>query len=175
MELTTEEISEKTGVIAGDIGRGLVAGLAGTAVLTLAQVVDMKVTDRQPSDSPVQAVKKVLGVQPTDEDHKKSLTSMIHLTYGTVWGLARALIKTTTGLKTWQADIAHLGAVWGTALIMLPSLKVAPPVKQWGWKEIVKDGILHAVYSIAAGFVFDKLYQYSCDHRSTSLNYGTEK
>jgi len=41
--------------------------------------------------------------------------------------------------------------------VMLPAIDVAPPVKVWGGKEIGKDGLMHLVYAVAAGLVYDAI------------------
>jgi len=48
----------------------------------------------------------------------------------------------------------HFGLVWGSELTMLPKLEVAPPVKEWGGKELGIDAFHHAVYAVATGAVF---------------------
>ena len=40
---------------------------------------------------------------------------------------------------------------------MPPSLKIAPPLKEWSKKEILIDALHHAVYAVAAGIVYDAL------------------
>lgn len=149
------------GKVSAKIGKGLLAGLAGTAAITASQIVLMKVTGKGPSDSPAKAAEKVLHIEPSGEGetkkkNKKKLTNLVHWFYGTAWGTARGLLG-SAGIKGIPATVLQFGAVWGTAMIMLPALKVAPPVKKWGFAEIAKDAFHHAVYAAAAGLVFDRL------------------
>jgi hypothetical protein len=145
-----------TGEIAFALGKGIIAGLAGTAAISVAQMIDMKVTGREPSDAPAKAVNKVLNVEATDEEQKEKFIQEVHWTYGTLWGLARGVLD-LMGVRGARACAAHWAAIWGTEMIMLPSLKVAPPVKEWGGKEIAKDGLMHVVYAVAAGTVYDAI------------------
>ncbi len=47
--------------VASGIGIGLVAGLAGTVAMTAAQMIEMQITGREPSDMFYKAVKKTFG------------------------------------------------------------------------------------------------------------------
>ena len=138
------------------IGVGLLAGLAGTAAITISQMIEMKVTKRPPSTAPAEAVSKVLDVKPTEEDKKEKVSQEVHWTYGTSWGIARGLIA-FTGLKGIPASLIHFTAIWGAALIMLPSLKLAPPIQEEDAKTISTDVLHHAVDAIATGIVYDAI------------------
>jgi len=144
------------GKIAFALGKGIIAGLAGTAAISIAQMIEMKITKREPSDTPAKAVNKVLNVEATDEAHKEQFVQQVHWTYGTLWGVTRGVLD-LCGMKGMPGTAAHWAAVWGTEMIMLPSIDVAPPVKEWGAKEISKDGMLHLVYAVAAGLVYDAI------------------
>lgn len=138
------------------IGKGLVAGLVGTAAMTVSSTVEMKLRGRGGSDAPAQAAGKVLGVEPTGEKEKKRFSNVIHWSYGTGWGIARGLIG-EAGLRGLPASAVHFAAIWGTALNMLPALEVAPPPQKWGAEEIAIDAFHHAVYAAAAGAAYDAI------------------
>jgi hypothetical protein len=40
---------------------------------------------------------------------------------------------------------------------MLPALRVAPPVPEWGRKEIAIDGFNHLVYAVATNVAYEAL------------------
>src|SRR5215213_2338795 len=75
------------GNIAGKIGRGLVAGLAGTAMITVSQIIEMRLNDRKPSTTPAEAASQVLGVhnvlEKADDSQKQNLSQVVHWGYGT--------------------------------------------------------------------------------------------
>jgi hypothetical protein len=58
------ELGPWIGIVTGAVGRGLFAGLIGTVVMTVVQLVEIKLTGRQPSTAPADAAAKVLGVEP---------------------------------------------------------------------------------------------------------------
>lgn len=138
------------------LGIGLVAGLVGTAAITVSQLIEMRIRGRKPSNSPAKAVSMVFAIHPDDAPAEARLSTLAHWGYGTSWGAARGLM-TVFGLRGPWADALHWGAVQGTAFIMLPGLKVAPPVREWGAQEILIEGLHHVVYVTAVGLTADAL------------------
>jgi hypothetical protein len=144
------------GAIAADVGKGLAAGLVGTAAMTVSSTVEMKLRGRKPSSAPADAAAKVLGVQPVGEDEKQRFATIVHWAYGTSWGAVRGLLA-ALGLRGPAAAAAHLGAVWGTEVVTLPALRVAPPVTEWGATEVAIDLWHHAVYATTTSLAYEWL------------------
>jgi hypothetical protein len=144
------------GALGGAIGKGLLAGIAATAVMTLSQMIEMKITKRQASDAPVKVAEDTAGVKPATPQDKNQLSQELHWSYGIAWGVARGLIG-LTGLKGLPATLLHFGAVWGTAIIMLPKHNAAKPINEQEPKDIAIDVLHHGVYAITAGLVYDAL------------------
>jgi hypothetical protein len=144
------------GALGSAIGKGLLAGIAATAVMTLSQMIEMKITKRQASDAPVKVAEDTAGVKPATPQDKKQLSQELHWSYGTAWGAARGLIG-LTGLKGIPATLLHFGAVWGTALIMLPKHNAAKPINKQEPRDIAIDVLHHGVYAITAGLVYDAI------------------
>lgn len=142
--------------ITATVAKGLAAGAAGTAVMTCIQLLEMKASGRQPSKAPAQAVEKILAMEPRSERREQQLSQGVHWLYGSSWGVPRALMP-LLGLRGAKATGVHLAMVWGTALAMLPSLKIAPPATQWSKKTLLKDLAMHAAYAAAAGAIADRL------------------
>ena len=144
------------GEAASAVGRGLLAGLAGTAAMTISSTVEMKLRGREASGAPAEAAGKVLGVEPTGDREKARFANIVHWGYGTSWGAVRGLIG-FGGLSGAAAALTHFVAIWPAELVMLPSLGVAPPPWQWGTTEIGIDAFHHLIYVSAAGAAFDAL------------------
>lgn len=145
-----------TGKIALALGKGIIAGLAGTAAITLSQAIEMKLNKKKPSKAPADVASKVLDVEAKTEEDEEQFAQEVHWSYGTTWGIARGVLD-LAGLTGPAATLLHWGAVWGTAMILLPSMDEAPPVDQWSASEIAKDGFHHLVYALAAGLVYDAI------------------
>ncbi|HJP62497.1 MAG TPA: hypothetical protein VJ844_03605 [Mucilaginibacter sp.] len=144
------------GELGGAIGKGILAGLAGTAVITLSQMIEMRLTKREPSEAPVKVAEQVTDVKPANKEVKEKVSQEIHWAYGTSWGIVRGLIG-LTGVRGVPAIAAHFAAIWGTALVMLPSFKAGPKITEEEPKAIAIDAMHHMVYAIAAGFTYDAL------------------
>jgi hypothetical protein len=143
--------------LAEALGTGLVAGLAGTAAMTLSSTLEMNARGREPSSAPADAAAKVLGIQGfVDDAAKQRFGTLVHWGYGTGWGVVRALLG-LAGLPPAAATAAHLAAVWGGEAIMLPSLGVAPPFWTWGAEEVAIDVLHHVVYASATGVIYELL------------------
>ncbi len=142
--------------LAADFGKGLFAGFAGTLAITASQTIEAKIRNRPPSSSPADAAGKVLGVAPTGEDEKQRFSQIVHFGYGTAWGGVRGLLA-ALGLPPALATGVHFAAIFGAGLIMLPALKVAPPVSEWGAEEVGVDALHHVVYALATGAAYEKL------------------
>jgi len=144
------------GQLGSAIGKGLLAGLAATAAITISQMIEMKITKRKPSDAPVKVAEETIAVKPASAKEKEQLSEELHWAYGTSWGVARGLIS-LSGLKGLPATLVHFAAIWGSSMIMLPKFNAAPPVYKEDAKAIAIDGFHHAVYAITAGLVYDTL------------------
>jgi hypothetical protein len=137
------------------LGVGIIAGLAGTVAITLSQMLEMKIRNRKASTVPADAASKALDIEPK-EGKKDQFSQRVHWVYGTSWGIARGLFG-AAGLRGWQATALHGAAVLGTAMVIEPALKVAPPINEWSKEDIIMDVVHHAVYAIAAGLVYDAI------------------
>ena len=137
--------------------RGLVAGLAGTAAMTVSSTIEQKLRGRPASTAPADAAAKVLGIKSFPSDRaKNTFSNVVHWGYGTSWGAVRGVMR-ALGMSPVAATGAHFSAVWGSEQVMLPALEVAPPVTMWGKEEIAIDGFHHLVYVTATGISYELL------------------
>ena len=146
----------KLGEIAAAFGKGLFAGAAGTAAMTISSTLEAKLRGRGASTAPAQAAAKVLGVEPIDEEAMAHFSNIVHWGYGTAWGGVRGLL-TAAGLSGPASTAAHLGLLWGSEQVMLPALEVAPPLPEMGLKEASVDALHHLVYAAATGMAYSLL------------------
>jgi hypothetical protein len=141
--------------VAGAIGEGLVAGVAGTAAMTISSTVEAKLRGRAFSTAPARATAKVLGIREFEDGIAEArFSDLSHWGYGTGWGVVRGLLG-ATGMPARKATAAHGAAIWGSAQVMLPALEVAPPAVFWGKDEVAIDAFHHAVYAVATGLAYE--------------------
>jgi hypothetical protein len=161
----------------GALGKGLIAGFAGTVAITISQMIEMEITNRSMSNAPVTVGGKTLGVEPRGkaqqekekeqseqdeasdkvqekvEANEQKFSQIMHFSYGTGWGVFRGALD-LAGLHGPLADLVHFSAIWGTAQVMLPSATETKPITEWPPKQIAIDVLHHAVYACAAGLVY---------------------
>ena len=143
--------------IAAALGKGLVAGFAGTAAMTVSSTVEMRLRGRPASTAPADAAAKVLGIEGfSDDAARQRFATLVYWSYGTGWGVVRALLG-LAGLPPVAATATHLAAVWGSEAIMLPALGVAPPFWTWGAEGVAIDVWHHVVYATATGVAYELL------------------
>ncbi len=146
------------GAMACAAGKGLFAGVAGTAAMTASSTIEMKLRGRPASTTPAVAACKVLGIELAEEQQKAGFANAVHWLYGTAWGSMRGYLALAQ-LPPLGAAAAFFATVWGTELAMLPKLGVTPPVSQWGTTEIAVDAFHHAVYAAATSCAYMLLEQ----------------
>jgi hypothetical protein len=61
------------------------------------------------------------------------------------------------GLHGPAGAFAHLAAVWGSELVMLPALDVTPPPTRWRRREVAIDLLHHVVYATATSAAYERL------------------
>jgi hypothetical protein len=138
--------------VASSIGKGLVAGFAGTAAMTISSTLEAKLRGRAPSDAPARATAKVLGISAFEDGVAQArFNDLSHWGYGTGWGVIRGLLD-AAGLSA-----AHGAAAWGSAQVTLPALDVAPPSIFWPKEEIAIDAFHHTIYAVATGIAYELL------------------
>ena len=140
--------------LADTIGKGLVAGFAGTAAMTVSSTLEMKLRGRAASSAPADVTAKVLGIERiSDEAAKARFSNLVHWGYGMAWGVVHGLLR-CAALPPAKATAAHLVAVWGSEAAMLPALDVAPPFWTWPAEEVAIDVGHHVVYATATGLAY---------------------
>lgn len=144
------------GAAAAAVGRGLFAGLAGTAAMTVSSTLEAKLSGRGASSTPADAVESALGVEPADDAAEQRLNTVAHWGYGTGWGAVRGLLG-AAGARGPAAALAHFGAVWGGEQVVLPALGVSEPTWAYGPKATATDVLHHAVYAIATSVAYEWL------------------
>jgi hypothetical protein len=149
-------VSATIGDVAASVGKGLFAGVVGTAAMTVSSTLEMKLSEREASKAPAQAAEKVLKVEPEDEQAEDDFSNLVHWGYGTAWGSVRGLLD-SAGLSGPAATITHLALVWGSEQVVLPALDVSAPVFKYGGKATATDLLHHAVYATATGIAYSLL------------------
>ena len=151
--------------IADGIGKGVLAGVAGTAAMTLSSTLEAKLRGRQFSTAPAKAATRALGIETFDDGEAYArFSNLVHWGYGTGWGVARGLMR-AFGVGPRVATGAHFATLWGSALYSLPKYEVVPPVTEWAAEDVAVDVFHHLVYVGAAALAFELLDRSDTDGR----------
>lgn len=131
-----------------DLARAILAGLAGTAAMTLSQMAEQRVTGRKSSNTPAQAACYLLGFKTRTEAQEHKLADRVHWAYGTTWGLGQlALRRVPEPLRT----VLFFGTVWASGAAMLTAAKLSPPPTEWSADSLATDLGHHVVFAAASG------------------------
>jgi hypothetical protein len=143
------------GTVADAIGKGLIAGFAGTAAMTVSSTIEAKLRGRASSSAPARATAKMLGIKEFEDGVAQArFNDLSHWGYGTGWGVLRGLLAATR-MPPKAATAAHGAAIYGAAQVTLPALEIAPPSVFWAKEDIAIDAFHHAVYAAATGIAYE--------------------
>jgi hypothetical protein len=147
--------STKASGTAALIGRGVLAGIAGTAVMTAFQkLIEMPLTKREDSYAPAEAAEQVLPVHPTSARERKRLNYATHFALGGMWGTAYGLAA-SAGLRGQKAVNTVFATVY-TGDVLLNTASGLYQPKQWSTRDWGIDIFDKYVQAQATGAVFDR-------------------
>ena len=79
--------------IVKELAKGLLAGLVGTAVMTLSETAEMRLTGREGSTVPGRVGAKLFGVRPTGDAAMARLNTRVHWGHGILMGSVRGVLS----------------------------------------------------------------------------------
>jgi len=128
----------------------LVAGFIGTVIMTLSQIIEMRIRNRKASFTPAIGASKMFGInfKKLSQKNKIRLNNAVHWGYGTIWGLFMVLFYLTGLNNLVYMILSYFVIMWGHGLILLPILKVASPPWKWKKSEILLDAFHHFILAI---------------------------
>ncbi|MBA2573225.1 MAG: hypothetical protein H0V02_00350 [Nocardioidaceae bacterium] len=149
MEITERPSSAAT------IGRGVLAGVAGTVVMTAFQkLIEMPLTGRKDSYAPADFAERILPVHPTSAQGRERLNNVTHFALGGMWGTAYG-IAAAAGLHGQKAVNAVFATVYTGDVLLNTALGLYQPT-QWSAKDWAVDVVDKYVQAQATGFIFDR-------------------
>ena len=142
--------------LAAALGRGMLAGVAGTGVMTAFQkFVEMPLTGRGDSYVPAELAERVLPVNPTTDEGRKALNYATHFSLGGMWGAAYG-VAAARGLRGQKAVNAVFLTVYPGDVLLSTVLGVYRPT-QWSAQDWVIDVAEKYIQAQATGAIFDRL------------------
>ena len=132
------------------VARGLAAGVAGTAALTLSQRAEMALTGRPSSDLPARVAERVLRTKFRGRTRER-VAVVTHWVNNTQVGLSRAALD-SLGVSGAPAVAGTFAAYVGGSTLMFATLGLPQAPRR---RAI--DLAHAAVYAVAASAVYDRL------------------
>ena len=147
------------------LGRGLVAGLAGTAAMTAYQTIvavrrgsslEQALAPDAPQSwdeapAPAQVGYRFLnGVfrRSASPEHAPAFTNAVHWSYGTAWGALYGLVQGTLHAPVLRNGAALGTTVFGSAYVVLPAMEIYDPPWEYSPKALATDWSYHLVYGL---------------------------
>ena len=136
--------------------QGLVAGLAGTAVMTAAEKVEQRMTGRPDSYVPARVLARLLGRPERSGRQSRALNLAMHFGQGALVGVLRSVMA-QAGLRGAVASSMFTVVRLTSDQILENATGVGAPPQTWPRRELVVDVLHKSVYGFATGTVADAL------------------
>jgi uncharacterized membrane protein YagU involved in acid resistance len=157
----------------GGVARGLAAGVAATAVLTVlqeavsraqggSQLREQAKVPRTWAEAPPPArVAKVVSEEVLSQRVTKKQAPLLaaagHWAYGTALGGVFGLVQATVRPPALVHGLAFGTAVWGWAYVMLPALEIDEPIWRQQPQELASNLSLHLAYGLSLAGAYEAL------------------
>lgn len=133
---------------------GLAAGLVGTAIFTVVELIEIKLTRRPPSTIPGDVGVRLMGRDvESNRELAQRLNPYVHWGHGTMLGAVRGLLD-VAGLAFWPATIVFYIVLEAGDMLLYRALGIQPWPWQWSGASLVRDLVLKAVLAIAISAVY---------------------
>jgi uncharacterized protein YndB with AHSA1/START domain len=142
--------------VAAAIVRGALAGLAGALTMSISTNAEMRLRGRPPSDAPVRAIERLLGIRIRGRRAKVAAGAAGHLGASLAVGVARGALDAAR-VPSRAAGAATLGLALSPEVLVLPALRITPPPWRWGAAESAVSALHHAVYASTVVVAYDAL------------------
>lgn len=150
-------MSASSASLASTAGRGVAAGLAGTAVMTAFQrFVEMPLTGRGDSYAPASLMTKLLPLGRKPPEARPRLNTAAHVVVGLTWGAAHAALAERTGLRGQPAVGAAFAVMYAGDVAGNTALGLEDP-RRWSARDWAIDLTNKVVLAQAVGAVHDRL------------------
>ncbi|WFE99983.1 hypothetical protein [Micromonospora sp. WMMD964] len=139
------------------VWQGLAAGLAGAAVMTVAEKVEQRVTGRPDSYVPAQVLARLAGLPESSGQQQPRWQNLaMHYGQGAVVGVLRSVMA-QAGLRGVWASSVFTALRLANDQILENATGVGAPPLTWPRGELAIDVLHKSIYAFATGAVADAL------------------
>ncbi|MEX5272237.1 hypothetical protein [Kocuria sabuli] len=148
---------KKSPSVLESVARGMVAGVAGTVVMTAFQkFVEMPITKREDSYAPADFAERILPVRPKTEQGRNRLNWVTHFALGKMWGSAYGLTA-HAGLRGPKAIAVVFATVYTSDVLLNMALGLYKP-SSWSKQDWTVDLLDKFVQAAATGVLYDNVF-----------------
>lgn len=160
----------------GALGRGLLAGVAGTAAMDLVWFARYKrsggqdglldwefstrLKDWEGAPAPAQVGRRVvegLFQRELPAETAAMTNDVTHWGYGSAWGAFFGLVAGSLRSPKLRHGLVLGPVVWGSSYVVLPLAKLYKPIWEYDLKTLARDLSAHTVYGVATAAAFRAL------------------
>ena len=143
-------------MLIGVVGRGLLAGLAGVALMTAAEKVEQLLTGRPSSFVPAHTLERILRLPRKPDQERLWLNWAMHWGQGILLGAVRALLA-QRGMRGPMGSFLFMNLRLLNDQTLENATGVGAPPWTWPVDEQVIDLLHKALYAFATGLIADRL------------------
>lgn len=137
-------------------GKGVIAGLAGVAAMTITEKLEQRLTRRPDSYVPARTLLAVLGRGPAEHARPVLVNYLMHYGTGALLGVLRG-VWAQIGLRGPVWSLAHAVVRLSTDQTLENATGVGAPPARWPRQEHAVDVLHKAVYALVTGLLADRL------------------
>ncbi len=138
-------------------GRGIVAGLLGTAAMTLFQrAVEMPLSGRGESDAPLALVERLLPIRRVRGSERRRATYLAHFGIGALWGAGHAALSRASGARAQRAVALAFATQYAGDVALNTALGLYEP-RRWSGRDWLVDVGNKLVLAEVTGLAYDRL------------------
>jgi hypothetical protein len=157
------------------VAAGALAGIGGTAVMTLLQLAEARIRGGGSSEppetwadapAPAQVAERIAdGVfeHPLPLEQAPAITNVMHWSYGTAWGVGFGVVQASLGLPVAAAGAAWGAVVWSSDYALLPAMGIYRPAWRYPASTLALDLGRHLAYGLGVAGTYALL-----EHRRQS-------
>jgi hypothetical protein len=138
------------------VWQGLVAGTAGTLVMTLGEKAEQRLTGRPDSHVPARTLERLTGARERAGRQPAGVNRAMHLGQGALLGVLRSVMAQAGLRGPWSSAQFAVVRLTNDQILENATGAGAPP-QTWPRAELAVDLLHKAVYAFATGAVADAL------------------
>jgi hypothetical protein len=138
------------------LARGLLAGAAGVAAMTIAEKLEQTLTGRPDSYVPAHTLERLLGLPARPDEERLLMNWAMHWGQGIALGMVRALMA-RQGFRGPMGSFLHLNLRLLNDQTLENATGVGAPPWTWPVDEQIFDLLHKAIYAYATGAAADWL------------------